>query len=320
MENEREQENIEISDDRRELPAGQAPPPELETILRDLRSPDANTRARAVRALCPCRGVDWGVPIFRYVREMRYDPNPIVRRAVRHDLQENPWWNEHHEARPDVGPEPRTVRVALAIKGWALSDLCDYLRAETGVPLVADASVADEKVALFCQPTRLRDIMRPLSRALGYAWTTRWRKGEYRYDLVRDPAASSPGDARTDARLAHDRTLRMRVTVRIEERGEACGDCLSHPSPRPAEVTSADVLEVLHQATGIPIVAEYSSGIYPAEAVSAQDQPLFVVLSQIADTMSLRWHKETDGWLQFRNLRSHQDRLTKVPNRVPTRS
>src|SRR5262249_30267992 len=44
-----------------------------------------------------------------------------------------------------------TQKVTLAFKGTALSDLCDRLRAETGVHLIAGASVADEKVTLFCK-------------------------------------------------------------------------------------------------------------------------------------------------------------------------
>jgi hypothetical protein len=76
-----------------------APSPELERILCDLRSPDEQTRATAVRALCPCRGVAWETPVFRQVLELRNDPSPVVRGAVKHDLSENPDWGERSEAR-----------------------------------------------------------------------------------------------------------------------------------------------------------------------------------------------------------------------------
>lgn len=75
------------------------PSPELERILCDLRSPDDQTRANAVRELCPCRGVAWGVPVFPEVIALRDDPSPIVSGAVRHDLSENAGWNERSEAR-----------------------------------------------------------------------------------------------------------------------------------------------------------------------------------------------------------------------------
>jgi hypothetical protein len=60
--------------------------------------------------------------------------------------------------------------VTCAFKGAALSDLCDQLRAETGIPLSAGPSVVDEKVTLFCDKMPLRDVMRQLSRPFGYTW------------------------------------------------------------------------------------------------------------------------------------------------------
>ena len=75
------------------------PPPALGQILCDLRSEDAATRAGAVRQLCPCRGASWGVPVFPQVLALRNDPSPVVRRAVEHDLRENPDWGERREAR-----------------------------------------------------------------------------------------------------------------------------------------------------------------------------------------------------------------------------
>src|SRR5947209_532099 len=122
MNEERLPETTDAADETREPASDNDIPPELRGILCDLHSPDADTRARAVRSLCPCRGVQWGVPVFRYVRKMLDDPNPIVRRAVRHDLKENPWWSERQEARPDAGPHPRTIKVTLAVKGIALGD------------------------------------------------------------------------------------------------------------------------------------------------------------------------------------------------------
>src|SRR5687767_8161325 len=77
---------------------GAAPSPELEQVLCDLQSPDDWTRASAVRALCPCRHKDWGVPVYRYVCALRDDPSPLVRSAVQHDLTENRW-TENWEAR-----------------------------------------------------------------------------------------------------------------------------------------------------------------------------------------------------------------------------
>jgi hypothetical protein len=57
----------------------------LERILTDLHSPNAETRAKAVRRLCPCRTA-WDVPIEGYVLAMGNDPSPTVRFAAEHVL------------------------------------------------------------------------------------------------------------------------------------------------------------------------------------------------------------------------------------------
>ena len=96
--------------DRRPRPFAEPeaePSPELERILCDLRSPDDQTRADAVRALCPCRGVAWEMPVFPEVIALRDDPSPLVSGAVRHDLQENPDWGERQEARRLEGRQRR---------------------------------------------------------------------------------------------------------------------------------------------------------------------------------------------------------------------
>jgi hypothetical protein len=295
-----------------------AVPPQLQGILGDLQSPDANTRARAVRLLCPCRGVQWGVPVFPYVRKMLHDTNPIVRRAVRHDLNENPWWSERQETRPDLGPRPRTIKVTLAVKGTALGNLCEQLRADTDLPLVVDPGVARYKVTLFCRQMPLRDVLRQLGRLMDCSWDWTRSKGTYRYELRRDPpptvsgepcpsgrrtalkrerktslVTDRPNEARGNARLAHDRVLRQRVTVLPTADLELPGAATAAGSPSTEStvigVTSADVLEAIHHAARLPVVAEFSAQRSPVAAVSARDQSLFAALNQVADAMGLRW-------------------------------
>jgi hypothetical protein len=76
--------------------------------------------------------------------------------------------------------------VTLQQKGTALADLCERLRSETGIPLSAGQSVADEKVTVFCEKLPLREVMRQLSRPFGYTWIRSGKPGEYRYELVQD--------------------------------------------------------------------------------------------------------------------------------------
>jgi hypothetical protein len=87
------------------------------------------------------------------------------------------------------------------------------------------------------------------------------------------------------------------------------------PEPR---VTTADVLEALHRATGLPLVADYYTRLYPPASVSVKRLPLFDALNQLADAMRLRWTRD-GAWLQFRSASFYHDRLKEVPNRLLVR-
>jgi hypothetical protein len=57
-------------------------------ILEDLRSPDEDVRAGAVRRICPCRaGLD--VPYEQFAFALRKDPSLKVRHAATHVLHES---------------------------------------------------------------------------------------------------------------------------------------------------------------------------------------------------------------------------------------
>jgi hypothetical protein len=403
--------------------------------------------------------------------------------------------------------DPRLSReVTLEQKATALADLCERLRADTGVAVVAGRSVADEKVSLFCRKMPLREVMRQLSRPFGYTWLRSGKGGEYRYELVQDlrsqlleedlrqrdrnaamlaldremtqfhkflgltpeqaraaaahasllekpalqklatpawgpiqlyfrlsradlaalrsgqrltfstepktgeqplppdvahgvlqsqgrareedeqvlrrpedgaappsggapaaepkpevvlaiqqselgrftltgtttialassegmmrrisreeiasgesPAVMKPDNGLANAKLARDPALRPRVTVRPQP------SCRPDPAPRAAssrggappqaKVTTADVLQALHRASGLPIVTDYYTRLYAPAAVSVADTPVFDALNRLADTMRMRWNKE-GAWLQLRSTSYYDDRLKEVSNRL----
>jgi len=70
----------------------------LQQILCELQSPDAGTRAAAVRELCPCRTA-WDVPVQRYVAAMMNDPSRSVRHEAHHVLDEDSGWGKRLAAR-----------------------------------------------------------------------------------------------------------------------------------------------------------------------------------------------------------------------------
>src|SRR5262249_45603194 len=140
-------------------------------------------------------------------------------------------------------------------------------------------------------------------------------------------SVTNPNNAAVNAKLARDPALRSRVTVQPHS------SCLLAPppvrapwsapgapagsSPEP-RVTTADVLEALHRATGLPIVADYYTHLSPPAEVSVRNALLFDALNRLADTMRLRWQRE-GGWLQFRSTGFFNDRLKEVPNRLLAR-
>src|SRR5206468_548957 len=91
------------------------------------------------------------------------------------------------------------------------------------------------------------------------------------------------------------------------------------PSPgKEKRVTSADVLEAIHRATGIPIVSDFYTRPYSPGALAAQDQPLFDALNLLGDAMHMRWTMDGE-WLQLRSASYYDDRLKEVPNRLLSR-
>src|SRR5262249_48016017 len=119
--------------------------------------------------------------------------------------------------------DPRLFRkVSLALKATAISDLCERLRADTGLAITAGPSVADEKVTVFCERMPLRDLMRQLSRPSGYTWLRSGappgppdaggEQGGYRYELAQDLRSQLEEQALRDrdrnaALLALDREM-----------------------------------------------------------------------------------------------------------------
>jgi RNA polymerase sigma-70 factor (ECF subfamily) len=130
------------------------------------------------------------------------------------------------------------------------------------------------------------------------------------------------GNEAANAKLARDPALRRlatvdpqpscppasRTTVTLTADGAA-------PEPK---VTSADVLEALHRATGMNIAADYYTRLHGSDTLSVRNLVLFDALNRLSDTMGLRWSKEQD-WLQFRSTTFFNDRLKEVPNRLLSR-
>jgi hypothetical protein len=139
------------------------------------------------------------------------------------------------------------------------------------------------------------------------------------------PTVQNPENDAANAKLTRDPSLRTRNSIQPQAscppapRAPAALDptTATESAPEP-KVTSADVLEAIHRATGLPIVSDYYTRLHKPEAVSLVNQPRFDGLNRVADAMRMRWNKD-GSWLQFRSASYYDDRLKEVPNRLLAR-
>jgi hypothetical protein len=81
-----------------------------------------------------------------------------------------------------------------------------------------------------------------------------------------------------------------------------------------AHASSADVWEAIHRATGLPIVADYYTRLYPIGKVTGPRKPLFEALCSAGDALGVQWKREGD-FLVCRSTSYFWDKLKEVPNR-----
>jgi hypothetical protein len=123
------------------------------------------------------------------------------------------------------------------------------------------------------------------------------------------PSVRDPRNAEVNARFAKDPLLRPRVTIAVN------ASCRSDQGPR---VTTADVEEAIHKATGLDIVADYYTRLFPPGEFVAKEMTRFDALCHLGDRMHALWNKDSDLIL-FRSTSFFNDRLTEIPNRLLTR-
>ncbi|HLK56090.1 MAG TPA: zf-HC2 domain-containing protein [Chthonomonadaceae bacterium] len=119
---------------------------------------------------------------------------------------------EQYKQEAEIVDERLVKKVSLTEKGISFADLCRLLKEQTGIELTANASVADDKVTLFCKERSLRDIMRQVNRLFGYLWNRSGKPGEFRYELTQPVRAQLAEDElrsrdRNEALMALDREM-----------------------------------------------------------------------------------------------------------------
>ncbi|HLK60515.1 MAG TPA: hypothetical protein VKU00_28395, partial [Chthonomonadaceae bacterium] len=147
---------------------------------------------------------------------------------------------------------------------------------------------------------------------------------------AQSPAIASPNNARENAALRQAPALQHLVSLRpksscprlkqgnpsgeSEDRGATQEEfeAANHPIPTP-HITSADAWEEVHKQTGLPIVADYYTRLYPVSAATVSNAPLFEALSKVTDALGIRWTQD-GGLLLGRSTSWYWDKLKEPSN------
>ncbi len=180
---------------------------------------------------------------------------------------------------------------------------------------------------------RLRLVRSELGQLTLKSWMTAgWEENDYpartfterELGIGRSPSSARPGNAEANAALKGQPPFDRVVSV---EPAPSCphfrpgvkpmfADPQDQNVPLEAEphLVTADVWEAVHRATGLPVVADFYSGLFPAVGMAQKQQSLFDALCRLGDRMGVRWTQDGD-FLLGRSTSYYWDKLKEVPNR-----
>ena len=160
--------------------------------------------------------------------------------------------------------------------------------------------------------------------------------GEFPQTLAtgKNPSSANPNNAKWNAALANLPTFKRIVTLQPKhachgKRLDKDDDPMTPNRPAATvedlvfqpktyfrqHMESSDVWEEIHKKTGMPIVADYYSRLYPADVGNAEGKTLFTALCHAADGLGVRWKKDGD-FLLCRSTSYFWDKQKEVPRRL----
>ena len=125
------------------------------------------------------------------------------------------------------------------------------------------------------------------------------------------PATVTPDNARLNAALRERPAFRRVVSIQPEPSCDGPREDQFKQAIRP-HVSSADVWEAVHHATGRNIVADAYSRLHAVPPLIVKDAPLFDALCRVGDTLGARWKEDGDFTL-CRSTSYVWDKLKEVP-------
>jgi hypothetical protein len=201
------------------------------------------------------------------------------------------------------------------------------------VPLAADPKFELDQVRLWLdRPEPGRWSLVGTTAALYHLTSTNVRDGggggvsQPRRELAtgRSPSLEGPNNAVANASLRSRPPFNRVVSLQPEPSCTATPNARRvgeyHPNfDRIADLAqpqalSSDVWEAVHRATGLPVIADFYTRLYPLPKVTVKDRPFFEALCAVGDTLGARWRKEGE-FLLGRTTSYFWDRMQEVPNR-----
>ena len=131
------------------------------------------------------------------------------------------------------------------------------------------------------------------------------------------PSAQNPNNAALNNALAKDKMFQEIVTVQpLPSCALTVGATPNFLTDNPGrKVTSADVMQAIHKATGRDIVADYFTQVYDPETLTARNVTLFDALNRLSDLQRFHWTQE-ENFLNFRSVRFFYNRQKEIPDRL----
>ena len=85
-----------------------------------------------------------------------------------------------------------------------------------------------------------------------------------------------------------------------------------------SHIMAADVWEEVHKRTGLPVIADSYTRLYPLADGTIHEKPLYEALNKVADALASRWKME-GAFLACRTANFFWNRMKEVPNHLLTR-
>jgi hypothetical protein len=197
-----------------------------------------------------------------------------------------------------------------------------------GIPMEEVPGIKVSQVRLRLKRSDLGEAS--LSLRITLNWPGRSGESRTSRDKVlatgRSPSTMHPDNAAANAALRHQPPFDQAISLRPEPSCSALKGVRSDASNSPRysvslrgplsapHVFSPDVWEAVHRETGLPIVADCYTRMYPVKDVTVLRRPLFEALSAVGDALGVRWTKDGE-FLLGRGTSYYWDKLKEVPNR-----